>query len=109
MELSDTHCGSIIYSAPEVLQGIKYNALKSDLWSLGVVIFMMLQRKYPFSDTRPRELLKEQLSRNITYSGDISLTENSKILIENLLQPDVKKRYSAEDVLKSAWITSDRR
>lgn len=46
--LLKTSCGSPCYSAPEVLVGAKYNPLASDIWSLGVVFYSMIEGCLPF-------------------------------------------------------------
>lgn len=46
-KLMSTACGSPNYSAPEVLAKEKFDPLKADIWSAGILLFFMLCGKYP--------------------------------------------------------------
>lgn len=65
-KLSLTFCGSYAYAPPEILRGIAYDGTRSDVWSLGVVLFTMLCAKLPFDDSNLK-LLMEQV-RNLCIS-----------------------------------------
>ncbi|XP_067133152.1 testis-specific serine/threonine-protein kinase 3-like [Centruroides vittatus] len=54
--LSETYCGSPSYSAPEVLQGIPYNPIMSDNWSIGVILYNMITGRLPFSESHHRKM-----------------------------------------------------
>ncbi|CAM9172956.1 unnamed protein product, partial [Sphacelaria rigidula] len=54
--MAETICGSPLYMAPEILQGRKYDA-KSDLWSVGAILFEMLAGKPPFGGANQIQLL----------------------------------------------------
>ena len=62
--LSLTFCGSYAYAPPEILRGIAYDGTRSDVWSLGVVLFTMLCAKLPYDDSNLK-LLMEQVSNII--------------------------------------------
>lgn len=65
--LSMTFCGSYAYAPPEILRGIAYDGTRSDVWSLGVVLFTMLCAKLPYDDSNLK-LLMEQVSNEYTVS-----------------------------------------
>lgn len=60
--LSMTFCGSYAYAPPEILRGIAYDGTRSDVWSMGVVLFTMLCAKLPYDDSNLK-LLMEQVSK----------------------------------------------
>ena len=52
----DTACGSPCYAPPEMLSKLKYDPLKADVWSLGIVLFAMLSGYLPFDDDNTDKL-----------------------------------------------------
>ena len=99
--LSNTYCGSAAYAAPEILKVKPYNAMISDVWSLGVVLYVMVNCRLPFSDKNIKEILKQQLKNKIEYKQKLS--ELCKDLIGHHLDPDIKSRYTMKQVLKHKW------
>lgn len=87
--------GTAYYIAPEVLQG-KYTE-KCDLWSIGVILYIMLSGKPPFSGKEDKIILQRVADGNYNLSGDIwaKRSEDSKDLIRKLMERDPKKRLSA--------------
>lgn len=57
--LSLTFCGSYAYAPPEILRGIAYDGTRSDVWSMGVVLFTMLCAKLPFDDSNLKVLMEQ--------------------------------------------------
>ena len=57
-----TACGSPCYAAPEMIAGKKYNGLKSDIWSSGVVLYAMVCGFLPFEDPKTSSLYKKILA-----------------------------------------------
>ncbi len=48
--LLQTACGSPCYAAPEMIAGLKYNGLMTDIWSMGIILFAMICGFLPFED-----------------------------------------------------------
>ncbi|MRA76026.1 protein kinase, partial [Bacillus thuringiensis] len=60
-DLSQTYCGSKSYAAPEILLGRPYDPRKSDIWALGVIIYIYVTGKMPFDETKgTKSILEEQ-------------------------------------------------
>jgi len=100
MQLS---CGTLAYVAPEVLDKAYNN--KCDLWSLGVVIFILLVGYMPFSGS---ELHQMEMIRagKCTFRKESwqRVTKEASEFVGKLLIVDVDKRLSASDALKENWI-----
>ncbi|KAI4478045.1 hypothetical protein M0804_012236 [Polistes exclamans] len=109
--LSDTYCGSLSYAAPEVLRGAPYNPKHSDIWSLGVILYIILNKAMPFDETNIKVLYEQQISRRWKFRRKIdeTLSENAKKTVTNLLEPDVSKRWQVDQILYCDWIAMDER
>ena len=97
--------GSAYYIAPEVLNK-NYNE-KCDLWSCGVIMYIMLTGKPPFNGKNEKEIFDKIHKGKFdmeSYPWGI-ISENAKDLIKKLLIIDTKKRLSAEEALKHNWFT----
>ena len=96
-------CGSVYYVAPEVLNK-KYNS-KCDLWSVGVIMFMLLSNKAPFGGRNDKEILKNVIKG--IYNKDF-LKNCSNItldLISKLLDKDYKTRINADKAMNHEFFT----
>ena len=90
-------CGSVYYVAPEVLHK-KYNS-KCDLWSVGVIMFMLLSNKAPFGGKTDRDILKNVLAG--IYNKDFlqNCSEITLDLISKLLDKNYKTRINADKAM----------
>lgn len=109
--LSDTYCGSLSYAAPEILRASPYNPKIADLWSLGVILYILLNKSMPFDDTDIKRLYEQQTNRKWKFRSKIAetLSEQVKKLVTRLLEPDVSKRWKLDQILHSEWIAMDPR
>jgi len=104
--LSSTYCGSAAYAAPEVVSGTPYNPKVADIWSLGVILYIILNASMPFDDSNLKKLLKDQLARKwaIVPKLEPVLSSHAKQLIRQILEPDITKRPSLDRISSSEWL-----
>lgn len=101
---SKTFCGSAAYAAPEVLQGIPYQPKIYDIWSLGVVLFIMVCGSMPYDDSNIKKMLRMQKEHRVHFPRSKVLTSECKDLIYRMLQPDVSRRLCIDEVLVHEWL-----
>lgn len=99
-----TKAGTPYYVAPQVLAG-KYDHL-SDIWSCGVIMYVLLCGYPPFfGDTDAEVLSKVRLgSYNFTPADWKNVSDDAKNLIRMLLKMNPRDRYTAEQALNHEWI-----
>jgi serine/threonine protein kinase len=61
-ETLDTICGSPAYVSPEIMLGLTYTGREADIWSLGVILYLLLTGKLPFRDSKTEPLLIKIIS-----------------------------------------------
>jgi serine/threonine protein kinase len=105
-DLSRTFCGSLPYLPPEMIQMQSYDPLVSDIWSLGITLYVMLCDALPFSITNLSLMLDRQLSKNWKFHSRVSnsLSDSVKNIMSVMLQPDVKIRKTTSSLLLHQWI-----
>ena len=103
-----TQCGTPGYVAPEILEGVSYDT-KSDLWSLGVIVYILLGGYPPFVEQNQRELFRKirkgQYEFHEEYWGEVS--KDAKDFISSLLTVNPAKRISAKEALDHKWMVAE--
>jgi len=103
-----TQCGTPGYVAPEILEGTPYDT-KADMWSLGVIVYILLGGYPPFIEQNQRDLFRKirkgQYEFHEEYWGQV--TNEAKALISALLTVSSTKRIAADKALAHEWITQD--
>uniref|UniRef100_A0A3P9JL87 SNF-related serine/threonine-protein kinase n=1 Tax=Oryzias latipes TaxID=8090 RepID=A0A3P9JL87_ORYLA len=98
----NTSCGSLAYSAPEILLGDEYDAPAVDIWSLGVILFMLVCGQPPFQEANDSETLTMIMDCKYTVPPHIS--QACRDLIGHMLQRDPKKRATLEQIENHEWL-----
>ncbi|RGB42124.1 kinase-like domain-containing protein [Rhizophagus diaphanus] len=107
-------CGSEEYAAPELMSGKHYDGRKTDLWSLGVILYALLVGYLPFNleagQTR-RQFFSRILRADFTFpnsekeTGRKSMISNeAKDLVKKILQVNPQKRLSLNEIKNHSWL-----
>uniref|UniRef100_A0A3P8WAI8 SNF-related serine/threonine-protein kinase n=1 Tax=Cynoglossus semilaevis TaxID=244447 RepID=A0A3P8WAI8_CYNSE len=97
-----TSCGSLAYSAPEILLGEEYDAPAVDIWSLGVILYMLVCGVPPFHETNDSETLVMILDCRYTVPEHVS--DDCRNLISRMLQKDPCRRASLHEIEAHHWL-----
>ena len=108
-----SYVGTPVYMAPEVLamggkKDVTGYTSKADCWSLGVILFLLLCGKHPFS--KVEEMIKNIMEgkfRSMTGTMWDNVSSTAKSLVRALLEADPGRRLSAEQVLEHPWLAGD--
>ena len=95
--------GTAYYVSPEVLQG-KYNE-KCDIWSAGVILYIMLNGEPPFNGSNDNEIYRciSQMKFSFPESKWKNISEDAKDLIKKMICVP-ERRFNAQQVLNHVWI-----
>ncbi|XP_014512032.1 calcium-dependent protein kinase 26 [Vigna radiata var. radiata] len=106
-EIFNDVVGSPYYVAPEVLR--KRYGPEADVWSAGVIIYILLCGVPPFWGETEQEIFDAILHNQADFSSDPwpSVSASAKDLVKKMLVRDPSKRISAFDVLRHPWIQVD--
>ncbi|KAK6185337.1 hypothetical protein SNE40_007592 [Patella caerulea] len=98
----ETSCGSLAYSAPEILLGDAYDAPAVDVWSLGVILFMLVCGTPPFQEANDSETLT--MIMDCKYKVPSSISTACQQLISRMLIREPSKRANLGEILNNPWL-----
>ncbi|KAI0567648.1 Serine/threonine protein kinase [Gracilaria domingensis] len=106
--LCKTLCGTPLYVAPEVLLRQPYGP-EADLWSLGVIVYIMLVGYPPFDDNDIVQLVKKIKFRPVKFDGAEwkLISAEGKEFLGNLLDKDASSRMTAQQALEHEWLRNN--
>ncbi|XP_073018290.1 CBL-interacting serine/threonine-protein kinase 6-like [Primulina eburnea] len=99
--LLHTTCGTPAYIAPEVIGKKGYDGAKADIWSCGVILYVLLAGYLPFQDDNIVAMYRK------IYRGDFKcppwFSPESRKLITKMLDPNPSTRISIAKIMNSSW------
>ncbi|CAM9363964.1 unnamed protein product, partial [Phaeothamnion confervicola] len=98
-------CGTPQYVAPEILQGQRYGATV-DVWSMGVVTFVLLGGYPPFYDREKKQLFRKIVRGQYEFHSPFwdHVSQEAKDFIRCMLVVDARSRRTAAQLLEHRWI-----
>eukprot|EP00401_Gymnodinium_catenatum_P069634 CAMPEP_0117548976 /NCGR_PEP_ID=MMETSP0784-20121206/47926_1 /TAXON_ID=39447 /ORGANISM="" /LENGTH=157 /DNA_ID=CAMNT_0005345947 /DNA_START=227 /DNA_END=697 /DNA_ORIENTATION=+ len=104
----DSACGTLSYVAPEVLTMQGYGK-EADLWSVGVIMFLLMCGKLPFDGDDHNEIIRSTIQADLKVNPAVwsKLSDEAKSLIMALLNKNAKERITARDALRHPFITKN--
>ncbi|CAH9106729.1 unnamed protein product [Cuscuta epithymum] len=99
--LLHTSCGTPNYIAPEVINNKGYDGAKADLWSCGVILYVLMAGYLPFEDPNLMVLYKKIHKAEFTCPPWFS--SSAKKLINRMLDPNPHTRITIAEVIENAW------
>jgi serine/threonine protein kinase len=101
-ELLNERCGTPVYIPPEMFLETPYDGTLSDVWSLGIALYVMLYGSFPFQGDDINVLKEKVISERVPLRNTISNT--ARRLITRMLSKDPSSRPSIKEILMDAWM-----
>lgn len=107
--------GTLSYMAPEVMKscGAYYDAKVADVWSCGVVLYVMLYGIYPFDNhgednglseaQKVRKMLDRMEKEAYALNPSVAVGEECLDMLKGLLKPQPEQRFTIEKVMEHPW------
>jgi len=99
--LLHTACGTPAYVAPEVLSGKGYDGSKADIWSCGVILYVLMAGYLPFTDPNLMEMYRK-IGKGEFNCPDWFPSEISQLL-QKILDPNPVNRISIAKIMVNPW------
>ncbi|KAI0263593.1 hypothetical protein BC834DRAFT_827457 [Gloeopeniophorella convolvens] len=98
-----TFCGSLYFAAPELLNAKVYTGPEVDVWSFGVVLYVLVCGKVPFDD-QSMPALHAKIKRGLV-EYPVWLSAECKHILSRMLVTNPQQRSTLPDLLNHPWMT----
>lgn len=105
--LLHTACGTPNYVAPEVLKDKGYDGTASDVWSCGVILYVLMAGYLPFDEPSLMALYLKICSADFTFPSWFS--SGAKKLIKRVLDPEPLTRITVAEIIEDEWFKKEYR
>lgn len=102
-QLFQTKCGSPVYTAPEIISQPLYDGKMSDMWSCGVILYVMMTGRIPWDATSEQQLYFQIQTARFHIPSSVS--PSAANLISELMNPQPSLRMTAEAALSHPWFS----
>ncbi|EEF28664.1 CBL-interacting serine/threonine-protein kinase, putative [Ricinus communis] len=99
--LLHTTCGTPAYVAPEVINRKGYDGAKADIWSCGVILFVLLAGYLPFHDSNLMELYRKIGKAEFKFPNWFA--PEVRKLLSKILDPNPSTRISMARIMENSW------
>jgi serine/threonine protein kinase len=103
--MMSTICGTMPYNPPEIVQGLPYDGSKVDIWSLGILIFVMITGQLPWESDDRQGVMREIIEGVINFPQDFPAELKAIVRVCTNLNPS--DRPAATELLEMAWLKEE--
>lgn len=99
-----TSCGTLHYSAPEVVSGLLYG-IEADVWSAGVLLYAMIFGSLPFDNEDTQAMIHAVKTATYSFPDHPEVSTGVMDLIRKMLVPNPLHRPTMADILDHPWVS----
>ncbi|OHT07931.1 CAMK family protein kinase [Tritrichomonas foetus] len=100
-KVTNHFCGSVCFTSPECLKGIKHDPKKSDIWSLGVILYSMVVGTHPWN-TNNENLMRRNILR-AKYTVPRFVSKECADLIRKMMTLNTENRITIDKIINHQW------
>lgn len=109
-EMYEEFVGTAFYLPPEIVRARKGSEMKkSDVWSIGVITYVLLTGRPPFWGNSNKEILKKIIKGKVQFPKSAKLSATAKHFVLNLVQKRIDKRFGVISALDHPFIKNHNR